>query len=267
MARFSSRSLLDQSWQQLLQLAHDFTWLNPHLSLKVGESEIAATDTAWRKWRPNQPTSPHWYDRERLERLIGAYLVHDQDNGRERTVREFIAEFDGLTSTVKQKAVLELTGLGRTKLAALHDGARLNGAKVFGLLHAMKTYTKPVKPPALGIIGKDHLAARFEAEGCAMASFRYKRKLELDSRGVPTVVETAFAYRPAGGPRRLITGVNWSPGITTPFRALGRYGRSLDAALGDMFAGTNDPIVMLIHLACPRVEYADRGKSAITLED
>ena len=43
----------------------DYTWLNPHLTLSLdwfGErTSIEATDPAWAKWRPSDPTSPHWY--------------------------------------------------------------------------------------------------------------------------------------------------------------------------------------------------------------
>ena len=64
--------------------------------------------------------------------------------------------------------------------------------------------------------------------------------------------------------RQLITGVNWSPGIVNPFRSLG-YGRSLESLLAEQFAGPHEPVVVLVHLACPRVTYTDRGKSAIVM--
>ena len=41
------------------------------------------------------------------------------------------------------------------------------------LLAAMQIHSKPVKPPALGIIGKEHFRQRFEAAGCEMESFDY----------------------------------------------------------------------------------------------
>ena len=36
------------------------------------QEEIKATDPAWRKWLPCDPTPAHWYDYERFERLIAA---------------------------------------------------------------------------------------------------------------------------------------------------------------------------------------------------
>src|SRR5262249_19137738 len=95
-----------------------------------------------------------------------------------------------------------------------------------------------------------------------MGSFQY-RKAEGVADGVPVVVETAFAMRLHGGLRRLVTGVNWSPGIVNPFRQLGRAGRSLDAVLQEQRAGPGEPVAVALHLATPRAEYTDRGQSAV----
>jgi hypothetical protein len=80
------------------------------------------------------------------------------------------------------------------------------------------------------------------------------------------VSEVAFGYRPEAKSRRLITGVNWSPGIRDPFRSLGNTGYSLSSLLSELYAGPDDPVVVLVHVACPRVEYTDRGKSAIVVD-
>jgi hypothetical protein len=69
------------------------------------------------------------------------------------------------------------------------------------------------------------------------------------------------------GPRRIeISGVNWSPGIRNPFLKLGRAGESLDSVLARVKANTEAPIISMLHVACPRVQYTDRGKSAIVVE-
>jgi hypothetical protein len=82
--------------RDFLQIADDFTRLNPHLTLSVDwdrpveaaihrlvlgdddgeprtEWSITASDPRWTKWRPQDPTSPRWYDLARLERLMAAY--------------------------------------------------------------------------------------------------------------------------------------------------------------------------------------------------
>ena len=81
-------------------------------------------------------------------------------------------------------------------------------------------------------------------------------------------VSTATVLLPQGEhrPRKIITGVNWSPEINNPFRQIGRGGVGLDATLSEVRANTSQPVIAALHLACPRVTYNDRGKSAIVVE-
>ena len=55
--------------------------------------------------------------------------------------------------------------------------------------------------------------------------------------------------------RRIITGINWSPAIGNPFRSLGSYGESLDTILTGQRSGHEEPIVFVLHVARPRIEY------------
>jgi DNA topoisomerase VI subunit B len=129
----------------------------------------------------------------------------------------------------------------------------------------MQAASKPVKAKQLGLIGKDHLAQRMAAAGVEMKTFNYSRTFDVTEDGLPCVVEFAFGWAPKAQQRRLITGVNWSPGITNPFRQLGSFGQSLDTILSQQRADRDDPVILLLHVACPRVEYTDRGKSAIAI--
>jgi hypothetical protein len=95
-----------------------------------------------------------------------------------------------------------------------------------------------------------------------MESFDYKRVADVTG-DVPWVLETAFAWAPKLEQQLLVTGVNWSPGIINPFRELGTFGRSLDTILTTQRAGADEPVILILHVACPRVEYTDRGKSAV----
>jgi len=272
-ARFSICSILTDAKGQFVQLADDFTFLNPHLTISVdwfGERvTTAATTSGWAKWLPSKPTSPHWYGLEDFERLVAAYVAHDQDRGADRSVRELVSEFNGLARTAKQKTVLEATGLARTNLSALVNGEGLRHDVTSPLLEAMKANSKLIKPAALGVIGKDHIEKRFTALGCEMESFQYKKVTETDDDGLPAVIETAFGWRgeDSEAERRIITGVNWSPGIVNPFRTLGSaYGDGLAALLEKKHAGSDEPIVFLLHCACPRPGYTDRGKSAVVMK-
>ena len=263
----SPRSIGDTK-SRFLQIAADYTWLNPHTAITIdwfGErTAIPATDAAWSKWKPSEPTSPHWYTTAHLERLIGAYIKHDADNGRERTVRELVAEFRGLSATAKQKRVLDATGLARAPLSALIKDNGFVRPKIEDLLAAMKANSAPIKPVMLGTIGKEHFRQRLAAAGCEMESFEYRRVMETED-DIPWIIETAFAWCPKAKQRRLITGVNWSPGILNPFRELGRFGTSLDTILTRARCDTDDPVILVLHIACPPVEYTDRGKSALVL--
>jgi DNA topoisomerase VI subunit B len=210
-------SKLDQAKAHFLQMAEDFGWLNPHLSLSVSWRgkrciDYKASNPTWPKWRPSDPTSPHWYDDARLRRLMGAYIARDQDHGRDpRTVREFISEFRGLSGSAKQKLVLAEVGAARLLLSEFFgNGDRVNNDRIAALLAAMQRRSRAVKPEDLGLIGKDHLAARFKAAGTDLQTFRYRRNFG-ETDGVPDVIETAFGWCPDGAnERRIITGVNWS---------------------------------------------------------
>jgi DNA topoisomerase VI subunit B len=264
----SACSILADAKSRFLQIADDYAWINPHLTLDIdwfGDKRIiAATNPTWEKWGPSDPTCPHWYTPAHLERLIAGYIAHDRDNGRDRLVREFISEFRGLSGSAKQKKVLDATGLHREPLSKLVTDKGVDGDAVIDLLAAMQAHSRPVKPPGLGIIGKDHLRQRFEAAGCEMANFNY-RKVTDTTDGVPWIVETAFGWCPDADARRLIIGVNWSPGIINPFRELGRFGQSLDTILSQQRVDRDEPIILVLHMACPRVEYTDRGKSSVVV--
>jgi DNA topoisomerase VI subunit B len=266
----SASSILQGAKSRFVQIAADYTFINPHLTLTVdwfGESfRIEATDPRWQKWLPSDPTCPHWYGPEHFERLVTAYIAHDLDTERRRTVRELVAEFRGLSRTAKQKAVLNQVGLSRTALADLVVDDLLQPRLVHGLLRAMQRQSKPVKPTLLGPIGKEHLSARFKDLACEMETFKYQRLTGVTD-GLPWIVEAAFGWCPDLARRRLVTGVNWSPGILNPFRELGKSGRGLDAVLERQRAGRDEPVCLFLHLICPRVEYTDRGKSAVVVSD
>src|SRR5262249_9561125 len=159
-------SKLDDAKARFVQVVDDLTWINPHLTLsfawdRPAEDDdeptlnyIAASNPAWTKWRPSDPTSPHWYDGPRLERQVAAYIPHEQDHGlAPRTVREFISEFRGLSRTAKQKAVLDAVGASRMSLAEFFgDGDQINTKGILKLLAAMREHSRPVKPKDLGAI-------------------------------------------------------------------------------------------------------------------
>jgi hypothetical protein len=263
-------------------LVEGFAVFNPHTTIRLDwfgkKTTWKATDTKWQKWKPHRPTSSHWYELAHLERLIGAYITHDRDAGKDRLVSDFVAEFDGLSGSQKRAKVLAETDLKRVQLSELVRDKRLDSDRIGKLLAAMQRHTRPVKPATLGIIGEEHFRERLLAMGVMPESFRYSRKVTPKCKNsqsatddkacfLPWVLESAFGWLgpEAKDSRRICTGANWSAAIGNPFRTFGSTGEGLERALADMRATRNEPVVFVLHLAHPRVEYTDRGKSALVI--
>ena len=272
----SACSILADAKSRFVQIASDFAWLNPHARITLiwdGKVEVEAepSDPAWNRWIPSLPTSAHWYDLTRFERYIAAHVAHDRDTERypERTVREFIGELDGFRRSASQKRVLDETSMHRMALSSLFGPAgEPHRDRIAELLHACKKHSRPVKPHLLGLIGKDHLLARFEAVGVHKETFKYKKAVG-EIHGLPWVVETAFGYCPEKvSGRRIITGVNFSVAVGNPFRSFRGYGgEGLEAHLRELRVGSDEPIVVVLHYTCPRVEFTDRGKTALVIPE
>jgi hypothetical protein len=52
------------------KLVRAYVWFNPHLTVRGVWLDreflnVTATNPNWEKWRPRNPTSPHWYDTAR----------------------------------------------------------------------------------------------------------------------------------------------------------------------------------------------------------
>ena len=263
----SASSQLPHVRDEIVQIVQAFAWLNPHAAFTLQWDgkllvEAQATDPAWRKWRPSDPAPAAWYDPESFSRLIAACVAHDQDHGRDRMVREFVAEFRGFARSDIQKRLLDDVGVARMSLRDFFADPK----RVAKLLAHMQSITKPVAAKDLGLLGRDHFNARFSEMDVEPETFQYRRAL-CDVDGVPYAIEAAFGYCPDNATHRQIVGVNWSPSLISPFRDLGPYD-SLDALLAEQRAGRDDePIVFALHLASPRIAYTDKAKSALVLPD
>jgi hypothetical protein len=234
---------------------------------------VAATNPRWDKWRPRDPTSAHWYDEARLQRYLAAHVARDRDLKRQRTVREFISEFRGLAGTAVQRKVLEEVGCSHVSLAAFFGAEKVNRAGIAMLLRSMRKHTRPVAPKYLGLIGEEHLKARFLAAGGNAETFKYERRTGVDKDGLPYVVEFAFGLHESGltvsgvVSRKIMTGANWSAAIANPFRHFGATGEGLESTLAKVRANAREPVICALHLAHARIQFADRGKSSIILTD
>jgi hypothetical protein len=278
----TSEELLQNAESRFKYLTQSYVFFNPHLTLRGlwhGNEfvNIKATNPNWEKWGPRDPTSPHWYDEPRLQRYLAAHVAHDRDLGRDRTVREFIAEFRGLSGTAVRRKILTEIGCSHQSLAQFFGIDQVNRTGIAKLLAAMKRHSKPVNPKHLGIIGADHLKQLFLAAGGNAETFKYEQRKGLTGDAIPYVVEFAFGlHRSALEPgvpgaavrqRMIITGANWSIAIGNPFRAFGSTGEGLESTLAKVRADASTPVICALHLASAYVQYADRGKSSIILTD
>jgi hypothetical protein len=249
-----------------MDLLQRYALLNPHVTfhyLAPDDTAVswASTLPTWEKWRPSQPTSPHWYTVERLQALLAAYLAADRCAGRVRTVRAVVAEFAGLSATARQKAVTADAGLSRATLEDLVVEGTIGEARVRALLKAMQVASRAVKPHALGVLGDTHLRTFLEQQlAVEPASIKYKKYVG-EAEGVPYVLEVACGWYAGDTPARkraTLLGVNWTPALRQPFP-------TLMPLLGEARVDSFDPVVVAVHLACPRVAVLDRGKTTVAL--
>jgi DNA topoisomerase VI subunit B len=269
----ASSEVTDEGCNSLQKLLLDYSLFNPHATLALKECgdvyRFGGTATDWTKWRPSDPTSAHWYTAERLENLIASYVAAERTGGRERTVREFVSEFRGLSATAKQKQVTAEADLDRAYLHDLIAGGRIDRAAMVRLVAVMQRLSAPVKPEALGVLGEQHFRDRI---GKGAASFRYKRFTGIDAEGLPFVVECAFALTDDLSLQGKHIGMNWSVPLTNPVKE-----NTFSAADGETVWGLggllesnrieleDDPICLVLHLICPRFSFLDRGKGSVHL--
>ena len=166
--------------EQFKQLAESYVWFNPHLTLRgtwhgqnssTSRRPIRVGRNGGRAIRPARIGTTE----ARLQRYLSAHVARDRDLGRHRTVREFIAEFRGLSGTAVQRKVLDEVGCSHQSLAQFFGIDQVNRNGIAKLLAAMRKHSKPVAPKHLGVIGAEHLKQRFLAAGGNAETFKYRK--------------------------------------------------------------------------------------------
>jgi len=264
----SACSILEDAGPRFLQMVGAYSLFNPHatLSIRIGQTQTdyPRSSQACAKWVASEPTSPHWYTVQQLRALACAYITAERNGARPRTVREFISEFRGLSGTAKQKTILATLPVAGVHLRDLVKNGDVDHKAITALLDAMQHESRPVKPAALGVLGEEYLTAWLEQQPGGATTATYTKTAGVDDEsGRSFVVETAFGVRQDNGALRMLTGINWAPTLVDPFRALNDYGLSLDGLLGRLHLQENHPVTFVLHLACPHLNYTDRGKSSL----
>lgn len=249
-------------------LVFAYSIMNPHAEFWLmdhrGTRRIEPSCPDWRKWRTNNPTSSHWYDESSFCNLVAAHVKAQRDGGKPKTVRQFVAEFDGLSRTQTRAAVLSASALTGTSLSDLTAGSEVDREKASALLKAMTDATKPVDPKRLGIIGKSHIVESLLSLGCDESCTKYRQSKGMVG-DVPFVLEMALGADLEAADnhtydhrRRVIVGLNWSPAINTPIDGIYNL-------FTEMRIEASDPVTVFIHLAYPLMQFKDRGKARLDL--
>ncbi|MCL0074142.1 ATP-binding protein [Dehalococcoidia bacterium] len=277
--------------EQFLQILSDYHLFNPHLALTtnlrkrgtgkcIGASPLGAnyeliyidnegyykaTVSNWHKWKPNDFTSPLWYSTDDLKKLIASHVALAQDGGRDLTLREFVAQFRGLTSTAKQKAVI--SRLPRIKrLSDFVSNGDVDSALISVLLENMRSQTRPVPPQNLGIIGEEHFVKCFEGR-----KVKYTRKMG-GKDNIPFIVEVAYIPDEDLEEVKFHFGLNFAPVSSDPLQSCSLLhetrkenfeGSGIKGLASRYKVDCKDKIHIVCHMTYPRFRFKDRGKTIL----
>ena len=258
--------------------ARAYSLFNPHASVKIRQFEaggehansirLKSADSyrrtmrladGWRKHLPGDLPSPHWFTAEALAALIFAHVSH----GHDWTLREFVRQFRGLSSTVKAKAVGEAVPVKRI---SDFDG---HHELIEALLDAMKAHSAPPKPDVLGMIGEEHLRQRLEAWHGVRR--HWYKSVKGEAGGLPFVVEVLVAdTREHIG---VYHGLNYSPTFADPINHALQGGEASGSSIVSYLQSAHalpsyfDDVstAVAFHLTAPALEFLDKGKSKLAI--
>ena len=244
-------------------------------STRKGTVTSYKPDPGWRKWRPSDPTAAAWYTMADLERLIFSYIAAARAGGRDLPLGEFVRKFAGLSGTAKAKTITARVPEVR-RLSDFEDRRAL----IAPLLAAMQRCSRPPKPEALGALGADRIFGRMAAFWKLEAGRCWYRKAvgTTADGNVPFIVEAAVAE--VGG-HGLLTGLNFAPTFGDPFadvafawtdgRGEEHQARGLWDLLGELHCAPGEArgchVAVAVHLACPALDFTDKGKTHVALPD
>lgn len=224
------------------------------------------SDESLIKYRPDDPTSAHWYTEEALAALIFAHLGADED----MPLGEFVRQFQRLSSTAKRKAVRERVP-GISRLSDYRDRRE----EIPTLLEAMQAESKAPSHAALGCVGEDHFKSSLERFH-DVRDFKYNRKRGYLRSGLPFTFEIAVAVTEEPG--ELYTATNYSATFDDPLgNALlpgPKYAkRGAESFLSEGHASPRgyDPYkaahtAVATHLITPAPVFMDKGKTHVNME-
>ncbi len=242
-----------------------YALFNPHAEFTVladnGTISHPRLTEKIEKWRPRNPTSPHWYDEGALGKLIGYHIAQA-----DTPLREFLGQFVGLKSTQKRAEICD--GLpGKKHLSDFEVGGKLDAEAIRTLLEAMQAASRKVKANALGVLGRVPLL-RFCPENQREEAIYAK----LTNDDIPRVVEVAGWARKDSDGLRIYCGLNHSPTYADPLSPThlrGSHlredfqGHGIEGFVRDLFGPRAESGTVVVHIVEPTVKFRGKGKTTI----
>jgi DNA topoisomerase VI subunit B len=222
-------------------------------------------------------SSIHWYALTQFKQLIEAYIRSIQRGEQDLTLRQFIKQFRGLSSDEKVIQILETVQRESPNIQHLSD-LTSQDKLISKVYECMKNLSYEPSPDVLGKIGKKQLKNRIKQIYGEPLRFQYKKVKGIHREGdslTPYVLEVAMAIVENNIKRKIHTGINHSPCLDNPFE--GYYGTWTDRKGKDHEASimrellekykidSQQPVVIIVHLICPNIEYESYGKGKINI--
>ena len=114
-------------------------------------------------------------------------------------------------------------------------------------------------PKRLGVVGEAHLRAALTTWYDVEPSTLTYRAVKGTTDNLPYVLEVACGWTETPRARlQRLGGFNFTPALGIPFPLLHEL---CDTAEMD----GDDPVTLLVHVTCPRLDATDRGKTAVAL--
>ena len=246
-----------QRWVKAFALFNSHCWVN--FESKIGTlntndnaSVFYPKLTDCRKITPDKPTNANSYSPADFFKLTAM-----QGEQTKTTAYEFVRTFDGLSSKLKAKQIIDPLELSGKKVADIFN----DRAKVTALHSAMKLASKPIQHKHLGAIGETNLLARLND----VTNHKYK-KIEGVIDGVPYIFEVLIAD--CSDSEGEFLGVNHSP---TYNDFLSDCYFRVDKVSGIGIRGLMDSVIdrtkytFICHLIGIGLNFKDKGKTSLDL--
>ena len=261
---------LESHKSEFLQIVLDFFRFSPHMSITThgfyaSDLNHHALIPDWQKWTPHEPTSPYWYSLENFRKLITAHIALSRDGGPDLTIREFIKQFRGLSSTQRQKFITDsIPNVRRLSNLVVNDH-ELDMSTISHLLSLIRQETKPVPPEMLGVIGEAHFQ-RFFNDPIKYHCIKHKGE-------VPFVVEAAFGYIECLERPEFSFGLNFSPAFSDPFDNVrlsdgkDKHDWGIHGLARCFELNYNDKVRLIVHVTHPCLTFNDKSKARINPDE